>query len=168
MEKKSRTTIFINKGFQFRYIARNLAVLVIGFAFILFFAKLWGHYQERQGFLFQLPSNEAVMAWAQANNVSPESAEFARQFIVDAKVHTLFDLLWKPLLVILLLNAALLVVVNSISSHRIAGSLHRIKTDLERSLNGEQVESIRTRKNDEFQELVEVINKALLNNKKDA
>jgi len=46
-------------------------------------------------------------------------------------------------------------------SHRVAGPLYRIERTLDRLIQGEDVEHIRLRKNDELKELAEKINKLI-------
>ncbi|MCX5777890.1 MAG: hypothetical protein NTU66_01510 [Elusimicrobia bacterium] len=156
-----RKIFIVDRKFQGNFIFKNLLLLVIAFVMLFGAIKVWEKYQVNQGFLLRPPQNSSVVAWAQQNNVPLDSAQFLREFIRRAQVFTFFDLIWKPLLLVLLINILILVIANIYYSHKIAGPIFRLKSQLQRKLNGEDIPAIRFRKNDPFQELAELINKVL-------
>jgi methyl-accepting chemotaxis protein len=156
-----RTIFIVDPKFQIKFILKNLLLLLITFVMLFGALKVWEKYQVNQGFLLRPPTNSSVVAWARQNNVPLDSADFLREFIHRAQVYTFFDLLWKPMLLILLINILILIVANIYYSHKIIGPIHRLKNELERKLSGEEIPAIRFRKNDPFQELAELINKVL-------
>ncbi|MGA2090842.1 MAG: hypothetical protein ABSH12_05200 [Endomicrobiales bacterium] len=156
-----RKVLIVDAKFQTDFIVKNLLLLVIAFIMIFATIKIWDRCQVSQGFLLRPPPNSTVVAWAQKNNVPVDSAQFLREFIREAKVYTFFDLLWKPLFVVLIINVLILVIANIYYSHKIIGPIHRLKNELERKLDGQEISSIRFRKNDPFHDLAELINKVL-------
>lgn len=154
-----RKVLIVNKQFQYSYIFKNLMMLLVAFAMIFGAIKVWEKYTVKQGFFLHPPANAEVVAWAKANNVDINSAEFMRHFIEAAKVYTFFDILWKPLAGVLVLNVIILIIANIYYSHRIAGPIHRIKLTLEQKMRGEHYGPISFRKKDEFQEVAEMLNR---------
>ena len=154
-----RKKYIVDKSFQYGLILKNLVMLFFTFALIVAVLFVWEKYQTKQGFLIRLPQNSAVIAWAKENNVSPGSAEFMQQFIKMSTVYTFFDLLWKPLALVFALNLLILTAANIYYSNKIAGPIYRLKNELERKLNGEEVEPVFFRKNDAFHDLAVLINR---------
>ncbi|MBP2681551.1 MAG: exported protein of unknown function, MCP-like [Candidatus Krumholzibacteriota bacterium] len=74
----------------------------------------------------------------QPGNGSPAANEAARQFL------TLHNRVWPPVLALL----AMLVIHNIIFSHRIAGPLYRIRSELKKIGDGNLFVHVRLRKND--------------------
>jgi methyl-accepting chemotaxis protein len=159
-----RRILIVDKKFQYAFILRNLALLLIAFVMIFAFIKIWEKRQTEQGFLLRPPPNYEMIAWAQQNNIEIGSAAFLQGFIEKARVYTFFGLLWQPLAAILIINVIILVIANIYHSHRIAGPIHRLKKVLEQKLNGENVAPVRFRENDSFQELADVVNKLIASN----
>ena len=164
-EKMSRARILknyiIDKEFQIAYILRNLlllALIVISVA-VVFIA--WNHYQLRQGFLLRPPAGEQVINWAKANNVPQDSGIFAYQFMLQAKAYTFFDLLWKPLILVLLGNFIILIVTGIYFSYKIAGPIYHMKNLLRDKIAGKQVSALQFRKTDPFHELSDLVNQSL-------
>jgi methyl-accepting chemotaxis protein len=162
-----RTTYVVNKRFQYAFVARNLFLLIVAFAMVFLAISLWERYQVKQGFLLRPPSNSEITAMARASNIEPGSAAYYQLFLTRAKVYTFFDILWKPLAGVLILNIIILIAANIFYSYRIAGPIHRLKKVLLQRLNGEPVEAIRFRKNDEFQELADLMTRVLDKKKND-
>jgi len=156
-----RKKYIVDKNFQYDLIFKNLIMLFFTFALIVAMLFVWEKYQTKQGFLIRLPQNSVVVAWAKENNVSPGSAEFMQQFIKMSTVYTFFNLLWKPLTLVFVLNVLILTAANIYYSNKIAGPIHRLKNELERKLNGEDVDPVFFRKNDAFHDLALLINKLM-------
>ena len=102
----------INKKFQYSFIFRNILFLLLSFILVFGIMLVWNMAKFRQGFLIQPPKNEIIEEWAKENNVDPGSSEYAYQFILQAKTYTFFDLTWKPLLVVFVINAVFLSLAN--------------------------------------------------------
>lgn len=158
---KLRKRFIVDKKLQYSIITKNLLLLALTFAMIAAVLFAWEKYQTRQGFLIRLPQNSTVNSWARENSITVGSAEYMRQFIKMAKVYTFFDLLWKPLALVLFLNALILVAASMYFSNSIAGPIHRLKAVLKKRLEGGETETVHFRKNDAFGELAELVNKVL-------
>ncbi|MBN1822820.1 MAG: hypothetical protein JW803_00715 [Endomicrobiales bacterium] len=156
-----RKSLLVDKKFQYSIIVGNVILLAVMFFTILIAVLVWEKYQVKQGFLLRPPPNSEVIAWAQSNNVKENSVEFLTQFIKMAKVYTFFDLIWKPMLIVFLINIVILVTANLYYTNKIAGPIYRLKTLLEKKLAGDEVEPIKFRKGDAFHELALLINKVL-------
>lgn len=154
-----RKILIVDKKFQYSFITKNLILLCFTFFLIFAVISMWEKYQVKQGFLLSPPENTQIIAWAKANNVDVNSAEFMRQFILQAKVYTFFQLLWQPMVIVLVLNALILIIANVYYSNTIVGPIYRLKALLEKKIRGEKVEPLHFRKNDEFHDLAELINK---------
>jgi hypothetical protein len=126
---------------------------------------IWNTAKFRQGFLFQPPKNEVIEKWARENNVAPGSSEYAYQFILQAKTYTFFDLTWKPLLVVFIINAVFLFLANIYYSHKIVGPIIRLNSFFEKWIAKEGKKPITFRETDDliYHQLAEKINIALKN-----
>lgn len=158
---KQRKRYIVDSRLQYSIIGKNILLLLFTFALIAATLFFWEKMQTKQGFLIRLPQNSEVAAWAQENNVRVDSAEFLRQFIKMARVYTFFDLLWKPLAAVLLLNIIILIAANVYLTNKIAGPIHRLKIVLQNKLDGVETEPVHFRKNDEFSDLAELVNRVL-------
>jgi hypothetical protein len=167
MNKKQGTLTkrkyLIDKKFQYSFILRNIIFLLLSFILVFCIMLMWNVAKFRQGFLIQPPTNGQVEEWAKENNVEPGSGEYAYQFILQAKTYTFFDITWKPLLVVFLLNAAFLSLANVYYSHKIAGPIYKLNLFFEKLIKNKEVETLTFRKTDryEYKKLAEKINKAL-------
>jgi hypothetical protein len=155
----------IDKKFQFSFIFRNFIFLLVSFLLVFGIMLVWNVAKFRQGFLIQPPKNEQIEEWAKKNNVDPGSGEYAYQFILQAKTYTFFDITWKPLLVVFVLDALFLSLANVYYSHKIAGPIFRLKMYFEGLSRDKESKPLTFRKTDryEYQQLAKTINKALEN-----
>jgi hypothetical protein len=140
---------------------KNMLLMLVTFLLIFIVMGIWENYQTRQGFLLRPPTNEQVMQWAKDHNVTPDNPEYSKQFLLQAKVYTFFELMWKPLVVVLLLNVLVLLTANIYYSNRIVGPIHRLKKVLKKKIEGQQIYPVSFREGDPFQELAELTNQVL-------
>jgi hypothetical protein len=163
--KMSRARIIknyiVDKEFQVAYILRNLLLLALIVVSVAVIFIAWNHFQVRQGFLIRPPSGEQVISWAKANNVSQDSGMFAYQFMTQAKAYTFFDLLWKPLTLVLLGNLIILTFTGIYFSYKIAGPIYHMKNLLRDKIAGKPVTRLQFRKSDPFHELSDLVNQAM-------
>ena len=160
-EMINRKKLIVDKKFQYSFIKKNIQLLLFTFLLIFIVISLWEKFQVEQGFLLRPPENREIINWAKINHVGLDSAEFMRQFILRAKVYTFFQLLWKPMALVLVINVLVLFIANVYYSNTIAGPIHHLTMLLERRLKGENIEALHFRKNDAFYDLAELINKTL-------
>jgi len=72
-----------------------------------------------------------------------------------------FQLFWKPILFISLLNLLLIIVFSLFYSHSMAGPVLNIKNSLRDLRDGKPARPIRIRKGDQFQEMVDLLNEVI-------
>ena len=161
MSRKIIKNYIIDKEFQIAYIMRNVALLSVIVVSVAVVFIAWNHYKIHQGFLLRPPSGEQVINWAKANNVPRDSGTFAYQFMVQAKTYTFFDLLWKPLTLVLLANLVILTFTGLYFSYKIAGPIYHMKNLLRDKIAGKPVTQLEFRKHDPFHELSALVNQAM-------
>ena len=136
---KSRTRWVVNHPIQFKYLLIVVAATLLP-CLIVGSALYW--------LVFQLMAEQIAF---------PE-AVFANLVPVIQRINTLLILVLPPILALLLWAAI-------VSSHRFAGPIERLDSELERILKGDHEHRIRMRKNDDLKQIAEKIN-ALLDQKK--
>ena len=161
MSRKVIKSYIVDREFQYAYVARNLILLVLMLASVAVAVVVWNHYQFKQGYLLQPPTGEQVITWAAANNVSPASQEFAYQYMTQARPYSFFDILWKPLLIVLLINLVILTISGFYFSYKIAGPIYRMKNMLRDQISGKRVTPLIFRKTDPFHELSALVTEAM-------
>jgi signal transduction histidine kinase len=80
---------------------------------------------------------------------------------VPGRVYNAFDLYWLPIVFVSGINLVLLVVFGLFYSHSMAGPVHNMRKNLQEMAAGGPVRPIRIRKGDQFQELVDDINRLI-------
>jgi nitrogen fixation/metabolism regulation signal transduction histidine kinase len=160
MRKKRRRIRVIDRGFQLRTVARFLSPLAI--AIILFTAG----YAVFHVLLEASSSGRRdafVIVYEQAERVSSdivEGREVERRYVESTAVRTTSTLaLVMPFLIVNnALVLALLLILGSRFSQRIAGPLYRIRREISRVLEGRLNMRIRLRRRDELQDVASDIN----------
>jgi hypothetical protein len=74
------------------------------------------------------------------------------------KAYNAFDLYWKPIVFISVVNLILIITFSLFYSHSMAGPIYNIKRTLREMMETGETKQIKIRKTDQFQDLVEVIN----------
>lgn len=152
----------IDKEFQSKYVFYSLLMLLFVVASVFVVVIVWNHYRFFGGFLFQPPTEPQVASWAQRHNVKPDSAEFACQFILQAKPYSFFDILICPMLVILSVNIFVIAIAGFLISYKIARPIHELKMALRRKVETGQFEKpLTVHSDDPFHELTSLANLAL-------
>ncbi len=77
---------------------------------------------------------------------------------VPGKFYNAFDLFWKPILFVSILDLLLIVLFSLFYSHSMAGPIHNIKNSLQDLIDGKTARPIKIRKGDQFQELADLLN----------
>lgn len=156
-----RKTVLIDKQFQFSFTVKNLIVFLFAVFTIFAVVKIWEVFATDQGFFLKPPTNAEMTAWAKANNVPTEGPEFIQQFVLQARPYTFFDILWKPITIVLVLNILVLIFANIYYSHKIIGPIYNLKRVLEKRIKEGKIEKVKFRKGDAFQELPSLVNQVL-------
>jgi len=144
-------------------IARFLLAIAVSFAIfsIGFVGYYWAAYLAGEN-LFR----EFVVVYRQSEQIQTVTVDDReieqRSYSMEAQPRTSrFALILPPLIVNNLLLAVVLGALAVRYSHRFAGPIYRISTDIRRALAGEDDVRIKLRKNDELRELASRINALL-------
>lgn len=160
-----RRVFIIDSRFQYNFIARNLAMILITAVFAFVLLVVWNVFRFNQDFLMLTPSAEQLLRWAKEHNLPTDGIDVASQFIAQAKRHSFAYLVTVPLVVAVLLNALLSVFTSIYFSHHMAGPLHRIKNALRDKLDGKAPDPIVLRNGDMFGDLARLVNEVLESDK---
>ncbi len=171
-EKKKRTRYYIDKNFQNQFIGKFSSIILIIAAIIIL--SLWFINKNAYNLL---PGNTAVLSAIDAGKSRSLQLEktpdgtYKESDSADAslflemkktpKIYDAFEIYWLPFLLISGVYLVVIIIFSLFFSHKMAGPVHRIKLTLEEYNSGKKVHRIRLRKGDYFDELADLINKAL-------
>lgn len=135
MERLSfkRRKKLINRRFQYRNIATWLTVVLAGF--------------------LVCAAGLALFYWISS---AREGDDLAKETVVRR-----LQVLLPPLLVNDLLIMLIVIVAGIFTTHRIAGPIYRMESDIDRVLSGETHARVRLRRGDAFPELAEKVNELI-------
>lgn len=151
----------IDKEFQYSYILSSLLLLFFVVASTFAVIIIWNKFRFFHGYLVSPPSTDELLVWAQQNNVRTDSMEFACQYIAQAKPYTFYEIIFRPVLVIFLVNVIVITLASLYISYRIAGPLHGLKQALRRKVETGNIDKpLAIRKGDPFHELTSLANLA--------
>lgn len=149
----------IDKEFQYSYILRNLFLLVFVMVSTILIIVVWNKYRFFHSFLLEPPTNQQVQEWARYNNVKDDSAEYAYQFIAQAKAYSFYKIIIYPVIVIFLVNLLVISIVSLYISYKIAVPLHAVKIAMRKKLETGQFEKpLKVYEGDPFHELTSLSN----------
>ncbi|MFN3603401.1 MAG: hypothetical protein ACK4UJ_01690 [Leptonema sp. (in: bacteria)] len=154
-EKSIRWRYYIDKPFQNQFMLRfSMIILIVLFVTL---AILWllrenpyALLVEQGGLLFSMDTNQTIQC-VQDNG---ETIQIPR----PSKPYNAFELYWKPILFISIINLLIIIVFSLFYSHSMAGPIYNIKRTLKEIIETGKLQEIKVRKNDQFQDLVESIN----------
>lgn len=154
-EKAIRWRYYIDKPFQNQFMLRfSLIIIIVLFVTltILWFLREnpYALLVEQGGLLFSMDINKTL----QCVQDTGETIEIPR----PNKPYNAFDLYWKPILFISIVNLLIIIVFSLFYSHSMAGPIYNIKRTLKEIIETGQYKEIKVRKNDQFQDLVASIN----------
>ena len=174
--KKLRYRYYIDKKFQNRFILGYSSIILIVTAIALAMLFLL-----RENPYSLLPNGAAVLVDIDANKgifISKEkSSENEKVTFLEGiekgnayfPVKTLgeklakynaFDLYWLPFLIICTINIILIMIFGLFFSHRLAGPIRRIKASLQQYIETGNIDYLKFRKRDHFQDVAELLNGA--------
>lgn len=139
----SRTKLLIDAKMQFKVVVQMAFITLL--AAIAILLTVYFHEQRVVGFL---------------------ETSGAAGPVVAAQVTELNHGLIERLLIIVVLMIITFVVMGLALTHRIAGPIWRIRTELKKVLDGETIRPLQFRSDDEFQDLPQMINQLIEKSKK--
>jgi len=156
-EKKGlskRWRYYIDKSFQNQFMARFALVLLL-----VTISTLAVLYLLRENPYDLLPGDGILFSMDIQKVTQPDGT--VTEVPVPGKTYNAFDLFWKPILFISLLNLIIIVIFSLFYSHSMAGPIHNIKESLRELTEGGTPKAIRIRKSDQFQDLAELLNEVI-------
>jgi methyl-accepting chemotaxis protein len=164
-EKSIRWKYYIDKRFQNQFMIRFSVIILIVMVFTL--GILWlireNPYTlliKEGGVLYSMDPDRTIQCVQDSGEVV--------EYPTPVKAYNAFELYWKPILFISVVNLIILIVFSLFYSHSMAGPIYNIKRTLREMIQTGEVKKIKVRKTDQFQDLVEVINEYIesVNSKK--
>jgi hypothetical protein len=154
-EKSLRWKYYIDKKFQNQFMLRFSVIILLVLLFTL--GILWVLKENpytlllREGGVLYSMSSDKTIQCVQENG---EVIELP----TPIKAYNAFDLYWKPIVFISVVNLILIITFSLFYSHSMAGPIYNIKRTLREMMETGETKQIKIRKTDQFQDLVEVIN----------
>ncbi len=169
---KKRWRYYIDREFQNQFVFKFSMIIVLS-AFLtlgslwLIKEKSYSLLPENASVLVQVDTEKGVPLSFQEGKPSLDEENGQLFFplkVIDGKppkLYSAFDLYFMPILATSFLNVIIVSLFSIFFSHKMAGPIKRIKNTLEAHNNHKPVNVIKLRKGDFFQDLAELINKAL-------
>ncbi|HNE21827.1 MAG TPA: methyl-accepting chemotaxis protein [Leptospiraceae bacterium] len=149
-----RWRYYIDKSFQNQFMARfALVIVLVTVATLGVLAVLFEN-------PYDLLPDAGVLHSMEIKRIPQPDGTFV-ETPVPGKTYNAFELFWKPILFISLLNLIIIVVFSLFYSHSMAGPIHNIKVSLKDLAEGGKPKAIRIRKSDQFQDLAELLNEVI-------
>jgi hypothetical protein len=154
-EKSLRWKYYIDKKFQNQFMLRFSVIILLVLVFTL--GILWVLKENpytlllREGGVLYSMSSDKTIQCVQENG---EVIELP----TPIKAYNAFELYWKPIVFISVVNLILVITFSLFYSHSMAGPIYNIKRTLREMMETGETKQIKIRKTDQFQDLVEVIN----------
>ncbi|MCB1173092.1 MAG: methyl-accepting chemotaxis protein [Leptospiraceae bacterium] len=155
-KKNTRWRYYIDRRFQNLFMFRFAAIIIlisIVSLIVLFLVRA----NSFNGNL--LPGVDNPVLW-EVKSIEQTAPDGSLQEIPvpTGKSWNAFQLYWPPILAVSVVNLLLVTIFGLFYSHSMAGPIHNMKVSLQKMIDGEEVRAIKIRKNDQFQELVSLLN----------
>ncbi len=167
VKKSFRFRYIIDKEFQFRFLMHFSILFLFGVLSTLGFLYWLNQTRYEGGAVFRL-RQDPVRVYYKVE-ADPDTGEQERYVPRDIYLpdydHKLdrYSIQSTAVIVLSVIYLVLISVFSIFKSHKMAGPIHNIKRSLKKIADGEDVPMIRIRKGDEFQELVEELNRVIAN-----
>ncbi|ABZ95960.1 hypothetical protein EHQ92_15235 [Leptospira biflexa] len=166
-KKNFRFRYLIDKEFQLKFLA-HYSLLFISGVIVTLLSLYWLNQSKYDGgAVFRLRQDAQTVYWKVENeDAAPGEAKekyVPREIYLPDYDHKLdrYEIQKDAVVTLSVLYLFLITVFSIFKSHKMAGPVFSIKRSLQRMASGEPIETIRIRKGDEFQELVEVLNEVI-------
>jgi len=154
-EKSLRWKYYIDKKFQNQFMLRFSVIILLVLLFTL--GILWVLKEnpytlllKEGGVLYSMSSDKTIQCVQENGEVI--------ELPTPIKAYNAFELYWKPIVFISVVNLILVITFSLFYSHSMAGPIYNIKRTLREMMETGETKQIKIRKTDQFQDLVEVIN----------
>lgn len=158
-----RKNYVIDKNFQFKFIATFLVIIVISLALFsaCFALYYWVRYLSADNVFKELITIHSQEYVTEDGKILLDDYGNKVTNSVDKPGYNRIDFVLPPVLINNLIIMVFISIIGIYYSHKIAGPVYRIETDITRILEGEQGVRIRLRKNDKLTTLADKINDLL-------
>lgn len=164
-KKSFRFKYIIDREFQFRFLIHFSVLFLFGVLSTLGFLYWLNQTKYEGGAVFRLRQDPIqVYHKVEADPDLGTSEKYVpRDIYLPDYDHKLdrYSIQYSAVIVLSVLYLALISIFSIFKSHRMAGPIHNIKRSLRKLAEGEDVQHIRIRKGDEFQELVDELNRVI-------
>jgi methyl-accepting chemotaxis protein len=163
-KKYFRFRYLIDKEFQFRFLLHFAILFVVGVCSSLLFLYWLNETKYEGGAVFRLRQDPiTVYHKVEAEEEKEKEKYVSREVFLPDYDHKLdrFSIQSSAVVILSIIYLALISVFSIFKSHKMAGPIYNIKRTLRRIADGEDIQQIRIRKGDEFQELVDELNRVL-------
>lgn len=165
-----RKSFWVDKHFQGGFILRFSGVILL--TLLVTLGLLWGLNKYQYELLpdgnsvlthIDLEINDQVQLKKadNGNYVESSSGDLYIKLQKKPAIYNALSLYWRPIVFFAVVNIFVMIVFSIFFSHKMAGPVHRIKQILQHYIDGHPVHKIRLRKDDQLDELVLLLNKAL-------
>jgi methyl-accepting chemotaxis protein len=159
-KKSFRFNYIIDREFQFRFLFHFFILFVLGVLSSLVVLYWLNQMKYEGGAVFKL-RQEPMQVYYKVEGDDGKSEKFvAREIFLPDYNHELdrYSIQFTAVAILSSIYLFLIFIFSIFKSHKMAGPIHNIKMNLQKLANGENTYPIRTRKGDEFQELVDALN----------
>jgi methyl-accepting chemotaxis protein len=158
-----RTTIVVDKRFQFRFVATFLLIIILSLAFFsggvaVFY---WIRYAAGDNVFNEFIQISKQMPRLDADGKPMKNADgsiVTESVTSPPEVGGRFKLVLPPILNNNLVIMIIISVLGIFYSHRIAGPVYRMQQDIEKALGGEKGVRVQLRKGDKLKDLATKVN----------
>lgn len=161
-KKVFRFQYIIDKEFQFRFLLHFLILFLFGVLTTMAYLYWLNETKYEGGAVFRL-RQDPVQVFYRVEDELGGYKYVEREIYLPDYDHKLdrFSIQKTAVIILSSIYLALISVFSILKSHKMAGPIHNIKKSLRRLADGEDIPMIRIRKGDEFQELVEELNRVI-------
>ncbi len=166
-KKAFRFRYIIDKEFQFKFLLHYSLLFISGVTVTLGFLYWLNKSKFDGGAVFRLRQDSQIVYWKVENEDAAAGQEkfkyVPREIYLPNYDHQLnmYTIQFDAVVTLSVLYLALITIFSVFKSHKMAGPIYSIKRSLQKIASGDPIEKIRIRKDDEFQELVDVLNEVI-------
>ncbi len=159
-EKKVRKKYIIDKKFQFRMIGTLITSILV--AFILFTAisalYYWAVSSAGDNVFKEYITLHKQVVEKRIVERDGKTVQEEYSYTKDVPGVKRWEIIIPPILINNLIILIVILIIGILYSHKIAGPVHRIKTDIQKVISGKRDIRILLRKKDKLQELADSVN----------
>ncbi|WCL47545.1 hypothetical protein [Leptospira sp. GIMC2001] len=167
-KKSFRFRYIIDKEFQFKFLLHFSILFIFGVLATLGFLYWLNQSKYEGGAVFRLRQDPIQVYYKVEPDPGDPASELKyvpRDIYLPDYDHKLdrYSIQSSAVVILSTIYLFLISFFSIFKSHKMAGPIHNIKRNLKRLADGEDIQFIRTRKGDEFQELVDELNRVIAN-----